>query len=272
LVRERSAVHSTLPKWIGWDKLHPTYTATVTIPDGIKNVIIDPTERLADINMLNNRKRGNVELRFDSRIYPPASWTKYRLYMRPDFWWNAYDGLKVGINLQRQLHERESMCSAYRLVNSHLAQGGPRYYISKEAKLKAGYFSYRFDYQNAIDKVMKRTTFYFHSRWLDGCEMYKIGLTKQFPKNFSADINVKAFTRNKEEWRNYLLYPSEWMHGVDRVKRSSTYRSIISATYAYSKESFTATSQRVCVRGHLLLRTTIIISSSPIFSKPAPGN
>lgn len=48
--------------------------------------------------MLDNRKRGNVELRFDSHIYPPASSKKYRLYMRPNLWWNAYDGLKFGIN------------------------------------------------------------------------------------------------------------------------------------------------------------------------------
>ncbi len=81
-----------LPKWYGWDKLQPTYNATVTIPGGIKNVVIDPTERLADINMLDNRKRGNVELRFDSHVYPPASSKKYRVYMRPDVWWNAYDG------------------------------------------------------------------------------------------------------------------------------------------------------------------------------------
>ncbi len=241
---EKSAVKSpsgdlgvTLPKWYGWDKLQPTYQATVTIPDGIKNVIIDPTERLADINMLDNRKRGNVELRFDSHIYPPASSKKYRLYMRPDLWWNAYDGLKFGINANGNYMNVKHVFSLTVWMNSHLAQGGPRYYLSKEAKKKAGYFSYRFDYSNAIDKVMKRTTFYFHSRWLDGCEMYKIGLTKQFPKNFSADINVKAFTRNKEEWRNYLLYPGEW-DAVWTSKKKFNISLNLSATYAYSDDKF----------------------------------
>ena len=187
--------------------------------------------------MLDNRKRGNVELRFDSHIYPPASSKKYRIYMRPDLWWNAYDGLKFGINANGNYMGVKHVFSLTVWLNSHLAQGGARYYISKEAQKKAGYFSYRFDYSNAIDKVMKRTTFYFHSQWLDGCEMYKIGLTKQFPKNFSADINVKGFTRNREEYRNYLLYPTEW-DAIWTSKKKFNMSLNLSATYAYSHENY----------------------------------
>ncbi len=231
------AKRQTLPKWYGWDKLQPTYDATVIIPSGIKNVIIDPSERLADINMLDNRKHGNVELRFDSHIYPPVSSKKYRLYMRPDLWWNVYDGFKFGVNANGNYMGVKHVFSLTVWLNSHLAQGGQRFYFDKEMQKKAGYFSYRFDYSNAIDKVMKRTTFYFHSQWLDGCEMYKIGLTKQFPKNFSADINVKAFTRNKEEWRNYLLYPTEW-DAIWTSRKKFNVSVNLSATYAYSKEKF----------------------------------
>ena len=226
-----------LPKWYGWDKLQPTYNATVTIPSGIKNAIIDPSERLADMNMLDNRKHGNVELRFDSHIYPPSSSKKYRLYMRPDIWWNAYDGLKFGISANGNYMGVKHVFSLTVWLNSHLAQCGSRYYFNKETQRKAGYFSYRFDYSNAIDKVMKRTTFYFHSQWLDGCEMYKVGLVKQFPKNFSADINVKAFTRNREEWRNYLLYPNEW-DAVWTSKKKFNVSINLSATYSYYHEKF----------------------------------
>jgi aminopeptidase N len=226
-----------LPKWYGWDKLQPTYNATVTIPGGIKNVVIDPTERLADINMLDNRKRGNAELRFDSHIYPFPSTKKYRVYMRPDVWWNAYDGFKLGIHANGNYMGVKHVFALTVWLNTHLAQGGKRFYFDKEAQRQAGYFSYRFDYSNAIDRVMKRTTFYFHSQWLDGYEMYKVGLTKVFPAGFSADINIKAFTRNREEWRNYLLYPNEW----DAIWTSSKKFNVsvnLSATYAYSKPTF----------------------------------
>ena len=45
---------TVLPKWFGWDKLNPDYTAVVNSPSGIEDVIIDESHRLADINMLNN--------------------------------------------------------------------------------------------------------------------------------------------------------------------------------------------------------------------------
>ena len=207
-VRNRKS--ETLPKWYGWDKLQPTYDAVVTVPGGIKNVIIDPSNRLADINMLDNHKKGDVEFRFDSHIYPFPSWHKYRIYMRPDVWWNAYDGVKLGININGNYMNVKHNFTFTVWVNTHLAQGGSRYGFDKTIDKQAGWFSYRFDYSNAIDKVIKKGTFYFHSQWLDGDEMYKIGLSKIFPKNFTMDINVKAFTRQKEAWRNYLLYPNEW--------------------------------------------------------------
>ena len=228
---------SILPKWYGWDKLQPTYDAVVTVPGGIKNVIIDPTERLADINMLDNRKQGNVELRFDSHVYPPASSKKYRLYMRPDIWWNAFDGFKIGAVASGNYMGVKHVFTLSVWINTHLAQGGKRYGFDEDTRKKAGYFSYRFDYQTAIDKVIRKGTFYFHSQWLDGCEMYKIGLNKQFQKGFSADINLKAFTRNREEYRNYLLYPNEW----DAIWTSNKKFNItvnLSATYAYAHTNY----------------------------------
>ncbi len=236
--KNADTVHfQTLPKWYGWDKLQPAYNATVNVPGGIKNVVIDPSERLADINMLDNRKHGNVELRFDSHIYPPASSKKYRMYMRPDVWWNAYDGFKVGVNANGSYMGVKHAFSLTVWINTHIAQGGKRYNLDSDERRKAGYFSYRFDYSNAIDNVMKNTTFYFHSQWLDGCEMYKIGLTKRFPSDFSADVNLKAFTRNRGEWRNYLLYPGEW----DAVWTSNKKFNVslnLSATYTYNRPKF----------------------------------
>src|SRR5574338_571144 len=45
---------TVLPRWIGWGKLNEQYIATVTMPAGIKDVVIDPSKRLADVNQLNN--------------------------------------------------------------------------------------------------------------------------------------------------------------------------------------------------------------------------
>lgn len=222
-----------LPKWYGWDKLQPAYEAVVTIPGGIKNVIIDPSERLADINMLNNRKKDNVEFRFDSHIFPFPSWKKYRIYMRPDVWWNAYDGIKLGINLNGNYMNIKDNFSFTAWVNTHLAQGGERYNLDAATNKKADWFSYKFDYSDAIDKVMKKTTVYLHTQWLDGLQLYKLGLTKQFPKNFSGDINIKAFTRNNENDINYLLYAEEWS-SIWTTDEKMNVSLNLSGTYTYS--------------------------------------
>ncbi len=233
----RNQKSETLLKWYGWDKLQPTYDACVTIPGGISNVIIDPSNRLADINMLDNARHRKVEVRFDSHIYPSGSRKAYRFWMRPDIWWNAYDGFKLGVHINGNYMNVKHNFSLTLWVNTHMAQSGSRYYLNETMRRKAGYFSYRFDYQTAIDKVIRKGTFYFHSQWLDGCEMYKVGLGKLFPQNFSADIHVKAFTRNKEEWRNYLLYPNEW----DAIWTSNKKFNIslnLSLTYSYTHEKY----------------------------------
>ncbi len=224
-----------LSRWIGWDKLQPTYTATVNIPSGIKNVIIDPSERMADINMLNNRRKGNVEVRFDSKIYPFPSWKKYRLYLRPDIWYNSYDGFKIGMHLNGNYMNVKHVFSFTAWINTRVAQG-PEKYIPSDMKDKAGWFSYRFDYRTAIDRLSKNATFTFSSRWLDGYEMYRVGITKQLPKNFSIEIFLKAFTRNEEAWRNYLMYPGEWTTIYHENESKAMNTSInIAATYSYAK-------------------------------------
>ncbi len=234
---EKKTDAETLSKWYGWDKLQPTYVAHVNIPGGIKNVIIDPSERLADINMLNNAKKVETEVRFDSRIYPFPTWKKYRIYMRPDVWWNAYDGVKLGINITGNYMNVKHNFSFTAWVNTHLGQGGDRYFFTNEMKKKAGWFSYNFSYSTAIDRVFKKSTFYFQSRWLDGYEMYKTGITKQLPQNVSLDFNIKAFTRNRDEWRNYLLYPGEWSTIWTTAKKFNASINV-TATYVYAKEKF----------------------------------
>ncbi|HWB64769.1 MAG TPA: M1 family aminopeptidase, partial [Chitinophagales bacterium] len=227
----------TLPKWYGWDKLEPTYEARVIIPGGIKNVIIDPSNRLADINMTDNRLKHKTEFRFDSHIYPFPSWEKYRIYMRPDVWWNAYDGFKIGFNVNGNYMYTKHNFSFTAWLNSHLAQGGERYGFDKAERKNAGWFSYRFDYSTMLDKLMKNSTFFFHSQWLDGYEMYRTGLSKRFGDHVETSIYVKAFTRHDETWRNYLLYPAEWDAVWSNGKKFNASLNV-SLTYSFAHSNY----------------------------------
>lgn len=200
---------TVLPKWYGWDKLQPTYTATVTIPHGIKNVIIDPSKRLADINHFDNALKRPVLFDFDSHIPNYPDWKNYRIYMRPDLWYNAYDGVKLGVHLRGNYMNVKHVFALAVWFDSHVGQGGNYHYTNGEKK-RAGWFSYRFDYATPIDKVMKNTTVYFHSRWLDGVELYKTGLSKNFLENLSVDLYLKVFNVPRNYWTNYLVHQNEW--------------------------------------------------------------
>lgn len=229
----QGAKDSVLPKWYGWDKLQPTYTATVTIPGGVKNVIIDPSERLADINSYDNRWRKNVEVRFDSHILPPPSWKKYRIWMRPDLWYNSYDGFQLGYHMHGSYLNLKHKFEFTIWLNTHLAQGGAYHYSDADLK-KAGWVSYMFNYSTPLNKNMKNTSFYFQSRWLDGYEMYKIGIVKGLPNNFSLDINLKGFTRQKAVWSNYLVNQNEWSTYWDGANKFNASVNV-SGSYSYAK-------------------------------------
>lgn len=56
-----------LKPWIGWDKLRPTYTFDIEMPvDGkVKQVWLDRSGRLADINRVNNVWKKRSEWRLD---------------------------------------------------------------------------------------------------------------------------------------------------------------------------------------------------------------
>lgn len=197
-----------LPKWYGWDKLLNEYNAVIIAPNGIKNASIDPSNRLADINYFNNLWRKNVLVKFDAKIANYPELRKYVIWMRPDIWYNAYDGIKIGFHAHGSYMNVKHIFSFDSWINTHLLQNTPT--LSKETKRKADWFNYRFTYQTPINKLIKNTTVYGMAQWLDGLEMYKVGGVMQLPNNFSIDLQLKAFTRPKNTGKYYLLYPDAW--------------------------------------------------------------
>ncbi|MEO6166932.1 MAG: M1 family metallopeptidase, partial [Chitinophagales bacterium] len=102
---------TVLPRWYGWDQLHPTYTCNINIPSGIEDVVIDPSHRLADVYMPNNSKKCGAILNFDSQVRNTADWKRYQLNWRPDVWYNAVDGLKAGLHLDGNYFELKNKFS-----------------------------------------------------------------------------------------------------------------------------------------------------------------
>ncbi|HVA97496.1 MAG TPA: hypothetical protein VNG53_01265, partial [Bacteroidia bacterium] len=188
-------------------KLEPTYQATVTIPNGIYDVQIEPSHRLADVYMLDNSYKFPVKSAFDSKVYNTPDWTKYTFLGRPDVWYNNYDGLKVGMHLHGDYLGYYHVFDASFWFNSGLFQHNiPDSGINKFQKI-----SFIFSYKTATDKFMEKSDVFFSAKVLDGLNAAKLGFEKR-----DKSLHNRAYVYFKTMYRpsyfssNYLLYPDEW--------------------------------------------------------------
>lgn len=202
---------TVLPKWYGWDKLHPTYTATVTIPGGIKDVQIDTTYRLADVNMLGNSKKCPVSFRFDSQVGNAADWKHYKLFWRPDLWYNSLDGLQAGLHFEGNYFNFKHIFSFTAWYNTGLLQNGTFDYGLTSTQLKnhqpvAANFSYRTNIRRGFYQMF----FNASGKYLDGLVGGSLGVDMDLNKKSSLSLSINSLYRPDSNAVAYSLYADEW--------------------------------------------------------------
>ena len=208
---EKKTNAKILPRWIGWDKLQPTYEAAVTIPGGIKDVIIDPTQRLADVNMVNNSKKFPVGFNLEHGVYNPSSWRKYELFARPDIWYNGYDGIKAGFNLNGNYFNEHHIFDLSAWYNTGFLQNQQ---VARFAPDEHDLFNFRLAYKTSIDKYLKKSNFLISVRSLDGLRLFTTGLERwNQEENNRLYVFFKSMIRPETEDLYYLIYPTEWEPG-----------------------------------------------------------
>jgi aminopeptidase N len=201
---------TTLPRWIGWGpKLKTTYTATVNIGAVVKNVIIDPSHRLADIDMTNNSTAERISLRFDSHVYNPSDWKKYDMRVRPSLWYNGFDGIKYGVVLSGDYLNSKHVFELGLWFRSNIAQAD--YLGAFRSTNGTNNISFILDYRNSLNRYVRKANVYLNLRSLDGLDAAMVGIEKKFPNDRTrAYTHVKAMMRDINNKLSYLLYPYEW--------------------------------------------------------------
>jgi hypothetical protein len=204
-----------LPKWIGWGpKLKTTYTATLNINAKIKNVLIDPSRRLADVDMTNNIKKKRIKLQFDSKVYNPPNWKQYVIKARPSIWYNGYDGVKVGAYFSGDyLVTKYNFESAIWLSTGLGQYGNLNKYIdtSKVSFNSFNTLSFFIDYKTNTNRFIKKSNIYLQVKSLDGLDAAVIGFEKK-SNNDKTRIysHVKAMLRDLPQDLGYLINKQEW--------------------------------------------------------------
>jgi hypothetical protein len=204
---------TVLPKWFGWDLLHPEYTATITIPGKIKSVVIDPDNYLADIDLRNNKvgEGGIKKLEFDSRVPNMPQWTKQKNYHRPDAWYNNFDGLQLGWHLEgNYLKLSEYKVTAW--FNTGLLQND----IDKSIKSDHQWAAFTYSYRSSLFRKWKGLSWNHSGSYNASILNMQLGMEKEFRKQDDRNpeyTNVYGFVKylyNDGNYQRYLLYPTHW--------------------------------------------------------------
>jgi hypothetical protein len=207
----------TLPKWYGWGTFNTQYTAHVSIPSGIKSVQIDTTYRLGDRDLVDNYKTKKlfyfpaIHAKLDGGTANPTDRRKYRLYVRPDLWWNGLDGVKAGVHFEGDYLSTLNKVDATVWWNTHLLQQDQ--YLGYQdqgyyAKYKA--VNYTFNYTTPVARSMPKLQVQLNSRFLDGLWYHKAGLNWLVNDNNTLQLYGQTMWRPDSNALDYLIYHDEW--------------------------------------------------------------
>lgn len=198
-----------LNRWIGWDKLQSSYDAEVKLNAPLKSVSIDPKSQMADIQKMNNRTNDKVAVKFDHGLYNTPDFEQYELNIRPDLWYNAYDGVKIGLHMNGsyagQLHKVHFTVWS----NNRLGQFNNYFPVSEENSQNP--VSYNFIYETPTNGIINKSSIKLESRFLDGLVREKIGFTIPFTQE-RTKLNMSAVVLYRPEVSdlNYLIYNDQW--------------------------------------------------------------
>lgn len=199
---------TVLPKWTGFGDLNKTHEVEISIPEGIQKIEIDPSHRLADVNMLNNTTGSPVVFEFDHQLRNRSDWTKYEIKARPDIWYNGYDGFKFGVHLNGAHFNLNHRFNLYVWANSGLSQWDVPGNVELNQFMP---MSFMFDYKTSLSRYWKNSEIDVSGRVLDGLYNAELGFTKW---NKKKDVKYRFYFRSlyRDAQRDiaYLLNRTTW--------------------------------------------------------------
>lgn len=189
-----------LPAWIGWGILNPKYSVAVKAEGGIKDVRIDTTNQMTDINLLNNSLHFPLQLKFDKGKYITSDRRYYQAQWRPDIWYNAIDGIKAGLHLEGNYFNRKHFLSASAWYNTVLLQW-KKYYGKKPLDPISTIVSY------SNNLFTENISYIFSAAYIDGIRTAKINFSKDVSDDNTFNISLRAL---KREYTEYALNTINW--------------------------------------------------------------
>lgn len=220
-----------LPKWYGWGNIHPTHTVYINTTSPIENIIIDPEHFLADIDLSNNTWKGFNKLQFDHRVKNLSDWEHSNHYIRPDIWYNSYDGFQTGVHIEGNYFENNNKYSLTLWGNTGSGQNN----IDPIYKNDYSKIAYEFEATQKTNTLWEHSSFKLYSAFNVGLSKSGITFSKKFQKrdlrnpNYTIiSFNEDFMLRSTEAFSQYLLNTNTW----DIGKQNNTTNLKIDKHYA----------------------------------------
>lgn len=209
-----------MPLWYGWGRLNQRYELKLPIAKSeIKGIQLDPEQRMADYH-LPNHTRGSLKSRtihFDHRLPTGQDLKRVHYVWRPDLWYNGFDGIQVGVFLQRSFFKFSQQEIRF-LGNTRLGQQA----FQREAtNASPDLFSVQWKSQWRLRTLGREVFLKSDLAYYGGLMRADLILEKTFR---SRDQNRAQHTRvffqpvyllNRSDINAYLLRPGSWANGKE---------------------------------------------------------
>jgi len=256
---EKETDATKLPRWIGWDnKLKTIYQTKITLPEPPKYARIDTSRRLADVNEMNNTTECGWNLFFDRKNPLPRDRQNYTVLWRPDFWYNNFDGIKVGAHFEGSLNKNFHTTELDVWLNTRAGKWSVRDVADlNERSAVNDLVSFRFSYQSPTPNFIRNSDVRLEARHIDGIALGSIKWRKWFDNSSHVTLGAKSMLRYRRDqdyydymtsiqWNQNLLANTsvwiEWMNtkaldqNIEQVTRIKLRSSILSvANYSYAE-------------------------------------
>ncbi len=212
---EKETDAKVLDRWIGWgEDFANTYSFKAKIPEGIEEVIIDPSGRLADIDRRNNSSSPNIELSFDAGLNEAPDLENYEVKWRPALWYNGLDGIKAGIHSKGGYMDHKGRYEASLWGNTTLLQ--QEELPSDLRSHPASYLSYDLSYRTGKEEWIQGSQLAFGSRWNAGLSRHYLGWSSSPFGKGEFSLRFTAMQRPGRNYQHYLMEGMPWGEDPNR--------------------------------------------------------
>ena len=225
---------TVLSQWYGWDNINKEYSAEIDSKIEIDKVIIDPGYFLADIDLTNNSWNKPSKFKFDHKVVNYPWWYETENFIRPDLWYNSYDGLQVGAQLKGNYFKEKYSYQLDLLFNTGIGQNPSIDSLKGFNNL----MSFRFTNKHRFNKLGKEAFLKEKMNYEVGLTNLSFGLEKTFrkqglrnPRYTSINASFNFMRRNNLQQQDYLFYTDGWSF----EKNNSTINLNLTRHYTYKK-------------------------------------